>query len=103
MISSGDWRSLENASQMMAWASASILATTGSSASLGSWPRTRATRSRVSLAAASGSRDWMNSTVIWLTSSRLTDLMVRMPSMPDSESSSGLVIWLSITSAEAPG
>jgi len=88
---------------MMAWASASIFATTGSLDSSGSTPRTLATRSRTSLAAASGSRDRMNSTVIWLTSSRLTDLMVRMPSMPDSESSSGSVIWLSITSAEAPG
>jgi len=91
VISSGLCRSLDSANHMMACASASILATTGSLVSPGSWPRTRATRSRTSLAAESTSRSSRNSTVIWLTSSRLTDLMVRMPSMPASESSSG---WL---------
>jgi hypothetical protein len=96
------WRSLENASQMMGNASASILAMTGSSASSGNRPRARATRSRTSLAAASMSRSNVNSTVTWLTSSRLTDLMTLMPSMPARESSRGWVIWLSTTSALAP-
>ena len=86
----------------MACASASIFETTGSSMSLGSRPRTRDTRSRTSLAAASVSRSRTNSTVIWLTSSRETDLIVFTPSMPESESSSGWVIWLSMTDALAP-
>ena len=40
--------------------------------------------------------------MIWLTSSRLCDLMVLMPSMPDSASSIGVVITLSTTCAVAP-
>src|SRR5688572_25868240 len=74
----------------------------GSSTSSGSWPRTRDTRSRTSLAAASVARSGTNSTVICETSSRLTDLMVRTPSMPAMLSSSGCVTWDSITCGLAP-
>ena len=87
---------------MMGKASASILATTDSSAACGKRARTRAARSRTSLAAESTLRWETNSTVIWLTSSREMDLMVLMPSIPDKESSSGCVIWLSTTCALAP-
>src|SRR5207245_1301463 len=83
-------------------APASTLAISDSSASRGSVLRTRPTRSRTSLAAASTLRvsaKWM---VIWLVSARLTEVMNSMPSMPDSESSSGLVICDSMISALAP-
>src|SRR3954468_19816460 len=98
----GDWRSLVTAIQMMACASASIFDTNGSSIVDGSCLRIRATRSRTSAAAASTSRVVRKVIVIWLTSSRLLDLMVLMPSMPDSESSSGCVTALLITWAVAP-
>src|SRR6185295_587910 len=87
----------------MGWASASCLETTGSSISSGSVARTRATRSRMSLAAASTLRLTLKRTVIWLLSARLIEVMTSMPSMPDSESSSGLVTWDSMISALAPG
>ena len=60
---------------MIGWASASTLETIGSSISSGSRPRTRATRSRTSLAAASGSRSSLKRAVIWLFSGRLIELM----------------------------
>src|SRR5262245_18348274 len=65
--------------------------------------RTRATRSRTSLAAASTLRVTVKRTVIWLLSARLIEVMISMPSMPDSESSSDLVTWDSMISALAPG
>ena len=87
---------------MIGLASASTLATTGSSMSLGSRPRTRATRSRTSLAAESASRSSRNLIVIWLCSERLIEVSVAMPSIPARESSSTLVTWLSTISALAP-
>ncbi len=87
---------------MIGWASASTLAITGSSMASGNCLRTRPTRSRTSAAAPSGSRLRRKRIVIWLLSSRLTEDSTSMPSMPDSESSSGTVIWLSMISAEAP-
>src|SRR5262245_57805164 len=71
--------------------------------SSGSDERTRATRSRTSLAAASTLRVTVKRTVIWLLSARLIEVMISMPSIPDSESSSGLVTWDSMISALAPG
>jgi hypothetical protein len=87
---------------MIGCASASTLAITGSSISSGRRARTRATRSRTSEAAMSTSRVTRKRTVIWLRSGRLIDVITSMPSMPDSASSSGWVIWLSMISAEAP-
>src|SRR5262245_19404611 len=87
---------------MMACASASTLAMIGSSTSSGSCPRTRDTRSRTSLAAASVSRSGTNSIVICDTSSRLSDLMLLTPSIPEMLSSSGCVTWLSMTCGLAP-
>src|SRR5262245_40562961 len=71
--------------------------------SSGNAERTRATRSRTSLAAASTLRVTRNRTVIWLLSARLIEVITSMPSMPESESSSGLVTWDSMISALAPG
>ena len=102
VTSSGDRRSLENASQMIGFASASTLEITGSSMSTGSLPRVRATRSRTSLAAASGLRSRRNLTVIWLFSARLIEVSTSTPSMPASASSSGFVTRDSMTSALAP-
>src|SRR5262245_23427728 len=87
---------------MMACASASTLAMIGSSTSSGSCPRTRDTRSRTSLAAASVSRSGTNSIVICDTSSRLSDLMLLTPSIPEMLSSSGCLTWLSMTCGLAP-
>src|SRR6185503_9963252 len=84
------------------WASASTLATTGSSMFVGNRLRTRATRSRTSAAAPSLLRLRRNFTVIWLFSARLIEVITSTPSMPERDSSSGCVIWLSITSALAP-
>ena len=96
------WRSLEKAIQMIGSALASTLAITGSSMSSGRSARTRPTRSRTSAAASSGSRARRKVTVISLSPSRLTDLMVLMPSTPEIESSRIVVIWVSTISAEAP-
>ncbi len=74
----------------------------GSSTASGSLPRARATLSRTSAAAESGSRLRANLTLIWLRSERLWDVITSTPSMPASESSSGLVTCDSTTSAEAP-
>ena len=57
---------------------------------------------RTSLAAPSGSRVVLKRTVIWLRSARLIELMYSMPSMPESDSSSTCVTWLSTMLAEAP-
>ncbi len=78
------------------------MATTESSAASGRRARTRATRSRTSLAAASTFRSGTNSTVICDTSSREEDFSVRTPSMPAIESSSGWVICDSMTCGLAP-
>ena len=88
---------------MIGWASASVLETMGSSMSSGRVSRTRATRSRTSLAAVSGSRLTTKRNVIWLLSARLREVITSMPSIPDSESSSGLVTCDSMISALAPG
>ena len=82
--------------------SASTLAMMGSSMVSGSLPRARATLSRTSAAAESGSRFSVNRTLIWLRSERLCDVMISTPSMPASESSSGFVTCDSTTSADAP-
>ncbi len=87
---------------MIGFASASTLAITGSSTSSGSRPRTRATRSRTSLAAASGLRSRRKRTVIWLFSARLIEVSTSTPSIPASESSSTLVTRDSMISALAP-
>jgi len=102
VTSRGEWRSLLKASQMMGLASASTLAMTGSSIPCGSLLRTRATRSRTSAAAESGWRSSLKRTLIWLFSAREMDESTSTPSMPASESSSGLVICDSMISAEAP-
>ena len=88
---------------MIGLASASTLAITGSSIVCGSLARTRDTRSRTSLAPAFGSLSSRKRTVIWLCSAREIDVSTSMPSIPASESSSGLVIWDSTTSELAPG
>ena len=83
-------------------ASASDFETEGGSASVGSTRRARLTRSRTSLAARSRSAPRSNSTVMVDRPARLTELIVRMPSMPLICSSSGSVICESMTSALAP-
>ncbi len=102
VISSGLMVSLVKASQTTGKASASTLATTDSPAESGSRARTRATRSRTSAAAASGSLLSLKRTVIWLCSEREIEVRMSTPSMPAMESSSGLVTCDSITSDEAP-
>ena len=93
----------ESASHRIGLASASRLATTGSSTSSGSLLRARATRSRTSFAASSTLRSRSNSTVICDTCSRLSEVRWRTPSMAISWSSSGCVTEVSITSGAAPG
>jgi hypothetical protein len=44
----------------------------------------------------------LNRTVTWLFSARLKDWISSTPSMPEIESSSGVVTRLSMISAEAP-
>jgi hypothetical protein len=83
-------------------ASASTLPTCGSSADCGRRLRTRATRSRTSAAASSGSLERPKRIVIWLRSLREMLVSTCTPSMPAIESSSGLVTWLSMTSELAP-
>ena len=102
LISIGECRSDENATQMIGLASASTLAITGSSMSSGRRWRTRETRSRTSAAAESASRSTRKRTVIWLRSWRLIEDSTSTPSMPASESSSGLVTCDSTISALAP-
>ena len=103
LICSGVMVSLENASQITGNASASTLAITGSSMAWGKRLRTREVRSRTSAAAASASFSSRKRTLIWLCSARLMEVMTSTASMPAIESSSGLLICDSITSAEAPG
>ncbi len=83
--------------------SASTFEITGSSTLSGRRARTRATLSRTSAAAESGSRVRRNRTLMLLRSDRLNDVSSSTPSMPASESSSTLVICDSMTSADAPG
>ena len=87
---------------MIGFESASTLAMIGSSIVSGSLPRARATLSRTSAAAESGSRFSVKRTLIRLVSDRLCEVITSTPSMPASESSSGLVTCDSTTSAEAP-
>ena len=87
----------------MTCSSAVVFCTSGGSASSGSAPSTRDTRSRTSLAALSISRDSSNSTLILERPSRLLERMVLIPSMPAMASSIGCVILVSTTAAEAPG
>ena len=87
---------------MIGLESASTLAMIGSSIVSGSLPRARATLSRTSAAAESGSRFSVNRTLIRDVSARLCDVITSTPSMPASESSSGLVTCDSTTSADAP-
>ncbi len=94
--------SLENASQMTGNASASTLAITGSSTACGKRLRTREVRSRTSAAAESASFSSRKRTEIWVCSARLMEVITSTASIPAIESSSGLVTWDSITSAEAP-
>jgi len=86
----------------MGWAFTSTLATMGSSASVGSVPRTRDTRSRTSLAAASTFRESSNSMVMTEPCSRLEESIVLMPSIVANCSSSTSVISVSITLGLAP-
>jgi hypothetical protein len=102
VTSSAECWSEEKAIQMIGLASASTLAITGSSISVGSLLRTRETRSRTSDAAESGSRSSLKRTEIWLFSCREIEVMTSTPSIPASESSSGLLICDSMISAEAP-
>ena len=97
-----EWRALDSAIQKMGWALASTLATTGSSASLGSRPRMRETRSRASLAASSGLRFSSNSTVITEACSWLDEVTLFTPSSVASCSSSTSVISVSTTLGLAP-
>ena len=87
---------------MIGLASASTLAITGSSMSPGRRWRTRETRSRTSAAAASGSRSSLNLIDICESSWRLIEDSTSTPSIPASESSSGLVTWDSTISGLAP-
>ena len=83
-------------------ASDSTLAISGGRASSGMRSATRVTASRTSLAAASMSRLDLNSMLMLERPLRLLALMVSMPSMPASASSSTWVMRLSTTAAEAP-
>src|SRR5574343_148137 len=103
LICSGFMVSLEKASHITGKASASTLAMTGSSIACGRRLRTREVRSRTSAAAVSASFSRRNLTVICDCSARLMEVITSTASMPEIESSSGLVTWVSITSAEAPG
>jgi hypothetical protein len=102
VTSSAECLSDEKAIQMIGLASASTLAITGSSTESGNLLRTRETRSRTSAAAESGGRSSLKRTEIWLFSAREIEVMTSTPSMPASESSSGLVTCDSMISAEAP-
>jgi hypothetical protein len=82
--------------------SASTLAMMGSSMVSGSLPRARATLSRTSAAAESGSRLSVKRTLMREVSERLCEVISSTPSMPASESSSGFVTCDSTTSADAP-
>ena len=87
---------------MMGLESASTLAMIGSSIVSGSLPLARATLSRTSAAAESGSRFKLKRTLMTLRSDLLCDVITSTPSIPASESSSGFVTWDSTTSADAP-
>ena len=102
LISSCDKVSLLKAIKMTGKASASTLAMTGSSIACGKRLRTREVRSRTSAAAESASFSSLKRTVICPCSARLMEVMTSTPSIPAIESSSGLVTWDSITSADAP-
>ena len=95
-------RSLVSAMKMIDCASASTLAITGSSISSGSRPRTRATRSRTSLAATSGSVPRRKRTVIRLSSDWLLEVSDSMPSIPEIDPSRICVTCVSMISALAP-
>ncbi len=82
--------------------SASTFAITGSSTASGSLARTRATLSRTSAAAESGSRERRKRTVICDVSERDVEVITSTPSIPASESSRTFVICDSTTSALAP-
>ena len=82
--------------------SASAFATRGGSASGGRRLTARLTRSRTSLAARSRSAPSSNSMRMLLEPSEEDEVSVLIPSIPLICSSSGSVIWASITSAFAP-
>ncbi len=94
---------LNNAIHMIGRASASCLAMIGGSTSSGNRPRTREILSRTSWAATSTSRRSSNSIVMALTSSRLVEARVRIPSIVFSSSSRTSVTSVSTTSGLAPG
>ena len=102
MSSSIDIVSDENASVTTESALASALTICGGSASGGKPRITRAMRSRTSLAAASTSRLTSNSMRTCERSSSLSDSILRMPSMPATESSMICVILVSMIAADAP-
>jgi hypothetical protein len=79
---------------MMGWASASTLEMVGSVISSGNCRRTRLTRSRTSLVAASMLTVERKRMVMRLCSALEVDSMVSMPSMPASEPSSTWVTWI---------
>jgi hypothetical protein len=80
----------------------STLLICGGSASSGRRACTRATRSRTSLAADSRSRSAVNSMLICALSSRLIEMSLSMPSMPEISFSSTCVMRVSITLEFAP-
>ena len=96
-------RSLTRFSHMITSSFESTFWISGGSASSGNSSRMPATRSRMSLAAASTSRSTSNSTVIRERPSSLRDSMNRMPSTPAIRSSTISVIRVSTTFAAAPG
>ena len=87
----------------MGSASLSTFAISGASASSGMRSTTRLIASRTSLAAASMSRDRVNSMLIDDRPLTLRDSIVSTPSMPESASSSTCVMRVSTTLADAPG
>ncbi len=97
-----EYLGLDSASHTIACALTSTLVTTGSSASRGSTPRTRLTRSRTSFVASSTLRLSSNSTVMTEPCSRLDEVMFFTPSSVASCSSIGSVICVSITLGLAP-
>ena len=95
-------RSEESEIQMIGRASASTLEITGGSASTGRRDMTRPTLSRTSLVAPSMARSMRNSSEIEDEPSRLDEVIVLMPSMPESASSRICVTWTSMMFGDAP-
>src|SRR5687767_12903014 len=89
-------------SQMIGSTPLSTFVICGGSASSGSRPATRDSRSRTSLAALSRSRSSVNSMLMFERSSRLAELSRSTPSMPEISFSMICVMRDSTTSDDAP-